>query len=532
MTVLGLSCWYHDSAAAIVRDGVIVAAAQEERFSRRKHDPEFPAQAVAFCLERAGIAAADLDAVAFYDKPLLKFERLLETCAHARAARPARRSSRRCRRGCKQKLWIGDRIADALGDAGRADSSSPSTTRATRPPPSSRRPSSAPPFSRPTASASGRRPRGASGTADTLDIRAELHFPHSLGLLYSAFTYFCGFRVNSGEYKLMGLAPVRPAGLPRPDPRAPRRPQARRLVPPRPALLHLRRRAADDGPRLRRPLRRAGARARVAAHGARDGPRGVRAGRHRGDRAARWRGHVHAETGEANLCLAGGVALNCVANGRLLREGPFREIWIQPAAGDAGGALGAALDGDARLGRTPRGRSNPSDAMQGARLGPEFSRGRDRDRVRRRGLSRRRRRDVRDGRRPRRPRRRPARRRPDGRLVPGPRRVRPSRPRRPLDPRRPARPRRAAPRQRAGEVPRELPALRPGRAVRTGRRRFSIWAATTGHEVPSSAGPPPPARPSPVHAARRARARRRGARPGAARRPSPGATTWRARCQP
>ena len=375
MTILGLSCWYHDAAAAVVRDGVIVAAAQEERFTRRKHDPEFPANAVAYCLAEAGIAAADLDAVAFYDKPLLKFERLLETfLTLAPRGLPAFLDA--MPPWLRQKLWIGDRITDALGGKENA---------AVRDlpllfPEHHESHAAAAFFPSPFERAAFLTTDGVGEWATTswgvgsgagMEIRAEQHFPHSLGLLYSAVTTFCGFRVNSGEYKLMGLAPYG-------------RPVYRDLMLDR--LVDLK---ADGSFRLdqryftyaggRRMTGRAfadlfGGPARVP-----EAPITVR----EMDLAAsvqavteeivlRMARHVHAETGEENLCLAGGVALNCVANGRLLREGPFRSVWVQPAAGDAGGALGAALMATHVWAGTPR-TVCPSDAMQGARLGPAFS---------------------------------------------------------------------------------------------------------------------------------------------------------------
>ncbi len=371
MTVLGLSCWYHDAAAAIVRDGEIVAAAQEERFSRRKHDPEFPAQAVAFCLERAGVRAEDLDAVAFYDKPLLKFERLLETFL-TRAPRGLPAFLDAMPPWLRQKLWIGDRITDALGGL-------PESVPVLFPEHHESHAASAffpSPFERAafiTTDGVGEWATTSWGVGDgsTLEIRAEQHFPHSLGLLYSAVTTFCGFRVNSGEYKLMGLAPYG-------------RPVYRDLMLDR--LVDLK---PDGSFRLdqryftyaagRRMTGRAfadlfGGPARVP-----ESPITVR----EMDLAAsvqavteeivlRMARHVHAETGERNLCLAGGVALNCVANGRLLREGPFDQIWIQPAAGDAGGALGAALMATHVWAGVPR-TATPADAMRGSRLGPEFS---------------------------------------------------------------------------------------------------------------------------------------------------------------
>ena len=375
MTVLGLSCWYHDAAAAVVRDGVIVAAAQEERFTRRKHDPEFPTNAVAYCLAEAGITAADLDAVAFYDKPLLKFERLLETfLTLAPRGLPAFLDA--MPPWLRQKLWIGDRITDALGAKENA---------AVRDlpllfPEHHESHAAAAFFPSPFERAAFLTIDGVGEWATTswgvgsgagLEIRGEQHFPHSLGLLYSAITTFCGFRVNSGEYKLMGLAPYG-------------RPVYRDLLLDRVVDLK-----ADGSFRLdqrfftyaggRRMTGRAfadlfGGPARVpeAPITAREMDLAASVQAVTEEIVLRMARHVHAETGEANLCLAGGVALNCVANGRLLREGPFGNIWIQPAAGDAGGALGAALMATHVWAGTPR-TVHPADAMRGARLGPEFT---------------------------------------------------------------------------------------------------------------------------------------------------------------
>ncbi|HEX9952596.1 MAG TPA: carbamoyltransferase N-terminal domain-containing protein [Rubricoccaceae bacterium] len=375
MTVLGLSCWYHDAAAAVVRDGVIVAAAQEERFTRRKHDSEFPANAVAYCLAEAGIAAADLDAVAFYDKPLLKFERLLETfLTLAPRGLPAFLDA--MPPWLRQKLWIGDRITDALG--GKANAAVRDLPLLF--PEHHESHAAAAFFPSPFERAAFLTTDGVGEWATTswgvgagagLEIRAEQHFPHSLGLLYSAVTTFCGFRVNSGEYKLMGLAPYG-------------RPVYRDLILDR--LVDLK---ADGSFRLdQRYFTYAGGR-RMTGRAFADlfgGPARVPEApitTREMDLAAsvqavteeivlRMARHVHAETGEDSLCLAGGVALNCVANGRLLREGPFRNVWIQPAAGDAGGALGAALMATHVWAGTPR-TVCPSDAMRGARLGPAFS---------------------------------------------------------------------------------------------------------------------------------------------------------------
>jgi carbamoyltransferase len=370
VTVLGLSCFYHDAAAALVRDGEIVAAAQEERFTRVKHDPGFPTHAVAYCLGEGGLAVGELDAVAFYDKPFLTFERLLETYL---ACVPHGLPSfiKAMPVWLKQKLWTPDVIRKELGYDGPVLFTEHHESHAA----SAFLPS---PFERAailTADGVGEwaTTSWGVGAGSEIDLRQELHFPHSLGLLYSAFTYFCGFRVNSGEYKLMGLAPygepryadaIRselidlkedgsfrlnmayfdyPAGL---------RMTGRRFAalfggPPRPA----------EGPLTQREMDLARSVQEVTEEAV------LRLGQ-----------HVHRETGEENLCLAGGVALNCVANGRLLRQGPFRRIWIQPAAGDAGGALGAALL--AYYARTGADRQpEPSDSMRGGFLGPAFSEG-------------------------------------------------------------------------------------------------------------------------------------------------------------
>ena len=371
MTILGLSCWYHDAAAALVRDGEIVAAAQEERFTRRKHDAGFPSHAIAYCLREAGMEAGDLDAVAFYDKPLLKFERLLETYV-SYAPRGWASWVRAMPLWLKKKLWIPDLIGKELGvesvplvfpehhESHAASAFFPS------------------PYPRAaflTIDGVGEwaTTSWGTGSGNALQIHGEIHFPHSLGLLYSAFTYLCGFRVNSGEYKLMGLAPY---GEPR----------FADLI--RDELIDLR----EDGSfRLNldyftyaHGLRMTGAKlaARVGEARQPESPLTQR----EMDLAAsvqlvteeavlNMARHVHRETGEANLCLAGGVALNCVANGRLLREGPFPNLWVQPAAGDAGGALGAALVASHHWGGAER-TIREGDAMQGSYLGPEVT---DRD---------------------------------------------------------------------------------------------------------------------------------------------------------
>ncbi len=368
MTVLGLSAFYHDSAACLVRDGRIVAAAQEERFSRVKHDARFPARAAAYCLREAGITAADLDLVAFYDKPWLTFERLLETYVSF-APRGLASFIKAMPVWLKQKLWMRDEIRSALGgydgeilfaehhESHAASAFFPS------------------PFDRAaflTTDGVGEWTTTSYGVGADADLRivAEQHFPHSVGLLYSAFTYFCGFRVNSGEYKLMGLAPY---GTPR---------FAQKI---RDEVVDIR----DDGSirlhldRFTFPVGLAmTGRKMETLFGPRRRPEGPLTARDF-DLAAsiqlvteeivlKMARHVRRETGEKNLVMAGGVALNCVANGLLVREKVFDDVWIQPAAGDAGGALGATLLAYHRYAGQPRIPQNP-DAMQGAALGPAFS---------------------------------------------------------------------------------------------------------------------------------------------------------------
>src|SRR3989442_7884330 len=367
--VLGLSAFYHDSAACLLRDGEIVAAAQEERFSRKKGDASFPAHAAAFCLRAGGIAASNLDYVVFYDKPLLKFERILEThlgvaprgFAQFRMAGPL---------WIKDKLFIDRQIREALGYEGRILYAEHHESHAA----SAFFPS---PFEQAailTVDGVGEWATASFGVGRGSDIELlkELHWPDSLGLLYSAFTYFTGFKVNSGEYKVMGLAPY---GEPKYVDVI-----YRKLVdvredgsftlnqkyfhylsgltmtngafaelfggPPRVPESKLTQREMDIAKSIQ-----------VVCE----------------EIMLRMARTVHRETGLENLCLAGGVALNCVANGRILREGPFKRLWIQPAAGDAGGALGVALLIWHRYCKEPRMVTPGSDTMRGALLGPEFS---------------------------------------------------------------------------------------------------------------------------------------------------------------
>lgn len=370
MRILGLSAFYHDSAAVLLEDGVILAAAQEERFSRIKHDPSFPRGAAAFCLAQAG---GPLDAVVYYEKPLLKFERILTTSL-AIAPRGFRAFAAAMPDWLRHKLWLPSLIEDELKAIGVATPPIHFAGHHQSHAASAFFPS---PFQHAailtldgvgewTTTALGR------GAGHSLELLCELRFPHSLGLLYSAFTHFCGFRVNSGEYKLMGLAPY---GEPR-------------YV--RPILDHLVDLRADGSFRLN--LSHFGylhgqtmTNGRFAAlFGAPPRAPDTPLTRFYCDVAAsiqqvteeiilRLARTLHAETGEENLCLAGGVALNCVANARLLRDGPFQRIWVQPAAGDAGGALGAALAFHHLHHGAKRVVDGAQDAMQGAFLGPAYS---------------------------------------------------------------------------------------------------------------------------------------------------------------
>ena len=368
MYILGISCFYHDSAAALIQDGKIVAAAQEERFTRKKHDFGFPGNAIDYCLKQGGITVDQLDYVTFYDKPLLKFERILETylayapvgIASFMMALPL---------WLKEKLWIPSLIHDKLGFEGKIlypehhESHAASAF-----------------FPSPFEHAAFLTMDGVGewattsygiGKGNSVSIMGEMNFPHSLGLLYSAFTYFTGFKVNSAEYKVMGLAPYGEpkyvqtiydhlidlkedgsfrmnmeyfdycAGLRMTNKKF----DALFGGPPREGESKLTQREMD----LARSLQEVTEEIML-----------------------RMSRHVHNATGEDNLVLAGGVALNCVGNGRVVREGPFNKIWIQPAAGDAGGALGAALLVWHMYLGNPRTADGIHDIQQGSYLGPDF----------------------------------------------------------------------------------------------------------------------------------------------------------------
>ena len=368
--ILGISAFYHDSAAALVVDGDIVAAAQEERFSRRKHDDGFPAQAVAFCLERGGIRADQLAHVAFYDKPLLKFERLLETYL-AYAPRGFRSFRQALPLWVKRKLHLSREMRKALGGGYQRRFVFPEHHESHAA--SAFFPS---PFDEAailTIDGVGEWATASLGMGrqNRISLTEELHFPHSLGLLYSAFTYYCGFAVNSGEYKLMGLAPygeprfagtilrelvdLKPDGSMRMDMAYFNYCQGLTMTSARfDDLFGGPPRGADE-PLTQRHMDLAASIQRVTE-----------------DVMLRAAAYAHKKTGARNLCLAGGVALNCVANGRILREGPFERVWIQPAAGDAGGALGAALLVWYQLLDRPR-HPSADDAQHGSWLGPSYS---------------------------------------------------------------------------------------------------------------------------------------------------------------
>jgi carbamoyltransferase len=338
MNILGISCYYHDAAACLLRDGQIVAAAQEERFTRKKHDAEFPHRAIQYCLREGGIATGDLDYVGFYDKPLLKFERMLTTYL-ATFPRSFRSFQKAMPVWLRQKLWVKDQIRRDLGFRGEIlfsehhQSHAASTFLVS-------------PFREAailTVDGVGEWATASFGVGRdrSIEILGELRFPHSLGLLYSAFTYYLGFKVNSAEYKVMGLAPY---GEPR---------YAERILD---ELVSV----AEDGSfrmnmkyfSYAHGLTMTNGRFAQLFDGPTRDPEGPLEQRHKDIAASvqkvcevimlRMAQHVHRETGQKALCMAGGVALNCVANGRILREGPFEEIFIQPAAGDAGGAVGVA----------------------------------------------------------------------------------------------------------------------------------------------------------------------------------------------
>jgi len=369
MNILGISAFYHDSAACLVRDGEIIAAAQEERFTRKKHDPSFPQNAIDYCLREGGIAVADLDLVGFYEKPFLKFERLVQTYI-AYAPVGIRSFLKAMPRMLKEKLFMRDLLRKELGYSGDVIFTSHHESHAA----SAFYPSPFPEAAFLTVDGVGEWATATWGVGkdNEVDIRAEIHFPHSLGLLYSAFTYFTGFRVNSGEYKLMGLAPYG-------------EPKYVDLILDK--LVDLK----EDGSfRLnmkyfnycagltmtnRRFERLFGGPPRrpdtEITEREMDMARSVQAVTE--EIIMRMVRHVHRMTSQRYLCLAGGVALNCVANGKILREGPFEDIWIQPGAGDAGGALGVALFTWYRYLGNQRNAETALRLEKASYLGPSFS---------------------------------------------------------------------------------------------------------------------------------------------------------------
>ena len=374
--ILGLSAYYHDSAAALVSDGKIIAAAQEERFTRKKHDAGFPTEAIRYCLAEAGLAFNAIDQVVFYDKPLVKFERLLETYIATTprgfpsflAAMPI---------WLKEKLYLKTVIRRELAAIGECEKKAlPSLLFAEH----HQSHAASAFFPSPFPEAAVLCMDGVGEWATTTvwhgkDNRVhplwQIDFPHSLGLLYSAFTYFTGFKVNSGEYKLMGLAPY---GVPRYTELI-----LDNLIDVKlDGTFRLAMEYFDYATGLRMTndrfseLFRRGPRAPESplTQDEMDIAASIQVVTE--DIVLRLAQTIHTETGLKNLCLAGGVALNCVANGRLLREGPFEELWIQPAAGDAGGALGCALATWHEYLDQPRS-CGTQDAMQGAYLGPAFT---------------------------------------------------------------------------------------------------------------------------------------------------------------
>src|SRR6266850_5342292 len=368
-SILGISAFYHDSAGALLVDGDVVAAAQEERFTRIKHDYNFPKQAVTYCLKEGGLTPEQLDYVVFYDKPLLKFDRLLETYL-AFAPSGLRSFMMAMPLWLKTKLHLPREIRKALG--GRYQKRIAFTGHHESHAASAFFPSRFEEAAILTIDGVGEWDTAAiaHGKGNQIEMLKTLEFPHSLGLLYSAFTYFCGFRVNSGEYKLMGLAPYG-------------EPKYAEYI--REKMIDLK----EDGSfrmdmsyfNYCQGLTMTSRKFDVAFGGPPRKPESPLTQREM-DLAAsiqkvteeimmRCARHIHRETGMKNLCLAGGVALNCVGNGKILREGPFENIWIQPAAGDAGGALGVALFIWHQLLDGPR-RGERLDRQRGSLLGPRF----------------------------------------------------------------------------------------------------------------------------------------------------------------
>jgi carbamoyltransferase len=369
MNILGISAFYHDSAACLVVDGKIVAAAQEERFTRKKHDPEFPKNAAQYCLQSQGLSIDDVDFVAFYDKPLLKFERLLETYL-ATAPQGFTSYAKALPMWLKHKLWIPDTIKSELGFKGEVLFTEHHQSHAG----SAFYPSPYQHAAILTIDGVGEWTTNSLGVGhgNKFSIIREIKFPHSMGLLYSAFTYFTGFKVNSGEYKVMGLAPYG-------EPRYAQKIYDNLVDLKEDGSYHLNLKYFNymsglsmtnegfdelfEGPR-RKPESPLTQREMDLAASIQEVVE---------ECMLRQAKYLHKETGLDNLVMAGGVALNCVGNGKLLRNGPFKNIWIQPAAGDAGGALGAALCTWYGYLDKPRLTDEKHDSQSQSLLGPEFS---------------------------------------------------------------------------------------------------------------------------------------------------------------
>ncbi len=381
--ILGISAFYHDSAAALTVGGKIIAAAQEERFTRVKHTPDFPVNAIKYCLDEAGLEINDLDAVVFYDKPLLKFERLLQTY-YSFAPKGLVSFLMAMPIWIKEKLFLKKMIHEGLKEVGEYDKKHIKLLFTEHHLSHAASAFFVSPFQKAavlTIDGVGEWSTASIGIGDgnTLKIIRELEFPHSVGLLYSAFTYFLGFKVNSGEYKLMGLAPYG-------NPESPETarfeeiiktqlidikadgsvwlnqknfsyPVGLRMVPDQKwaQLFGFPKRESEDE-LMQHHCNLALAIQRVTE-----------------DIVLKMAQEAAALTGSENLCMAGGVALNCVANGKILRSGIFKEIYIQPAAGDAGGALGAALATSFMYFDEPRTVASGKDSMSGSYLGPEYA---------------------------------------------------------------------------------------------------------------------------------------------------------------
>jgi carbamoyltransferase len=370
MNVLGISSFYHNSSACLVRDGDIIAAAQEERFSRKKHDPSFPSNAISYCLEEGDISAGEIDEIVFYDKPFVKFERILNTFL-SDVPRGYFSFLKAMPVWIKKKIWVKDLIQSELDikkdilftehhESHAASAFFPS------------------PFTRAaflTMDGVGEWATASYGIGEGNKVRitGEMLFPHSIGLLYSAFTYYTGFKVNSGEYKMMGLA-------------AYGQPVYRDLILDK--IIDLK----DDGSfsmdmsyfEYLTGNRMTNKKFNDLFGGPPRREEGEITRRYMDIAASiqqvteeiilKMVNHVHTETGCEDLCLAGGVSLNCVANGRILREGPFKRLWIQPASGDAGAALGAALFGWFQYLDRPRRPAGMRDMQRGSCLGPSYGR--------------------------------------------------------------------------------------------------------------------------------------------------------------